>query len=428
MIAFPATAETSRPARGRYAPRGRVEDLAAASAAVVDLDGARPSPDAFTAAIVRELRIRFYQQKSIKSYRCALARFFAWLEAPPHTVTRAGVREYLEHLVDEGLGSSAVSVELSALRTAFDKMCGRCVTLGLESPRRPKRLPQVLSENEIVRLLKAAPSLRDKLLLGLMYATGVRVSEVVRLRLSDLDCDRRTVRVWQGKGRKDRQVMLPQSFEPILRARAVGAPPDAFLFPGTEPGRHLSPRAAQRAMERATAIAGIEKHATCHTLRHSFATHLLESGTDIRFIQKLLGHVRLETTTIYTHVAVLEERRIESPIDRLMTKPGAPGLPAPSPGLAVGRLRIAMQPTGPLAASVALLIDGEGPCARLDGIVARQPRPGWVTIDIPPLEAWEEPLRWLTREQVERVQSPTFYRLIQERITARFLALNSSPA
>ena len=201
--------------------------------------------------------------------------------------------------MDAGVGSSHVDNHLSAIRSAFDKMCGCAVTLGLESPRRPNRLPVVLSQEEIMRLLEAAPSLRDKLLLGLMYATGARVSEAVRLRWRDFDFDRRVVSIWQGKGRVDRQVMLPMSFEPLLRQLSKAFQPRNFVFPGQRPGRYLSPRSAARVMERALKIAGIKKGCGCHSLRHAFATHLFEFGTDIRYIQKLLGHAKLETTTIY---------------------------------------------------------------------------------------------------------------------------------
>src|SRR5262249_23400486 len=154
----------------------------------------------------------------------------------------------------------------------------------------------------------------------LMYATGMRVSEVVRLRWKDIDFDRRSVRVWQGKGRKDRMVMLPESFHPLLLQLAKTATSDAYLFPSREEGRYLSSRTTPRVMHRSLALAKNEKKATCHSLRHAFATHLLENGTDIRFIQKLLGHVRLETTTLYTKVAALPTQQARSPLD-LITSP-----------------------------------------------------------------------------------------------------------
>lgn len=189
-----------RPARGRYAPRASVEDHLAPARAVVQLDRQCPTAVLFIRQIVRELKIRCYKRKTIKTYHNVLAGFLRWFGNQPHLVTQEDVRCFLEVLVDGGASSSWVSIHLSAIRTAFDKMCGRSITLGLETPRRPKRLPVVLSAREVKRLLEAAPSMRDKLLLGLMYATGVRVSEVVRLKWRDVDFDRQCINVWQGKG------------------------------------------------------------------------------------------------------------------------------------------------------------------------------------------------------------------------------------
>ncbi|MBI3180505.1 MAG: tyrosine-type recombinase/integrase [Deltaproteobacteria bacterium] len=317
-IATYLSGEPYRLARGRYAPRPAIEDRMANTPLVVDPDAERPAAAAWIETITRELRIRYYQRKTIKSYRIALRGLLSWTSKPPHAITREDVREYLDLLVQAGTSSSWTGSVLAAIRTAFDKMCGRSVTLGLASPRQPKRLPVVLSTHEVLRLLEAAPTLRDKLLLGFMYATGLRVSEVVRLRWRDLDPDRHTISVWQGKGRKDRQVMLPACYDGLLRELRRSATPDQFLFVGHEPRRHLGPRAAQRAMERAVQLAGIGKQAGCHSLRHSFATHMLENGVDVRFIQRLLGHAKLDTTRLYTYVATLKSERVHSPLDDLL--------------------------------------------------------------------------------------------------------------
>ena len=420
------------PARGRYAPRERVEDYLAPSHAVIDLPRQKPTAADFVRLIVREMKIRFYSQKSIKTYRNDLARLLRWFGNPPHRLTREDVRCYLEFLVDAGASASQVGNHLSAIRAAFDKMCGCAVTLGLQSPRRGKRLPVVLSADEVTRLLQAAPSLRDKLLLGLMYATGMRVSEVCRLKWKDIDFDRRVVNVWEGKGRTDRQVMLPLSFEPLLRELSKTFQPGDYVFPGERTGRHLSPRSAGRAMERAVKIANLGKRATCHSLRHSFATHLFEHGTDIRYIQKLLGHVRLETTTIYTKVAVIRQQQIQSPLDALTGKtracpsPQQIGLPrSPAPvAQPVGRMQILVRrrPGEATVADVELSIFNDDRFIYLEGIVVREPRPGFITMEIPPLEKWEKPMRWLTPEQRERMQSPDFYQLLQTHVTRKYLA------
>ncbi len=261
-----------------------------------------------------------------------------------------------------------------------------------------------------------------------MFATGVRVSEVVRLRWRDVDFDRRCINVWQGKGQSDRQVMLPKSYEPLLRELSAAFAPGDYLFPGSRPGRYLSPRTVRRAMERAVSIAGIAKRATPHSLRHSFATALLESGTDIRFIQKLLGHAKLETTTIYTKVAVFRQRSVESPLDlatglrRQPERQASPVVSRPVGKMTVGLVPCADDQAGVPAARVDLTILTDTRPIRLPGIVVREPRCGWVVLELPPLEAWAEPLRWLTPAERERVESAEFYRLLQEHVTSRFLA------
>jgi integrase/recombinase XerD len=251
--------------------------------------------------------------------------------------------------------------------------------------------------------------------------TGMRVSEVVRLRYRDVDFDRRIINVWQGKGRTDRQVMLPRSFEAALGGLSQAHGPDQFLFIGRRPGRYLSPRTARRAMARAMQIAGIAKAASPHSLRHSFATHLFENHTDIRRIQKLLGHAKLETTTIYTHVAVRSNEAVISPLDVLAK---AKQCLSPKP---VGQMRIKLnlcerKPNEPPSAEAVLEILTQSRPVHLGGIEVREPRPGWVTLEVPPLESWSESLLWLTPPERERIESPQFYQLLQEHLTRKFLA------
>lgn len=410
------------PARGRYAPRQQVEDRIAECCPVIDLPREQPDWRVFLQKIVRELRIRFYQRKTIKNYKRALESFLLWFGGLPHQITREDVREFLELLVDGGASASWVGVHLSAIRTAFDKMCGRQITSGLMSPRRAKRLPVVLSEPEVLRLLEAAPSLRDKLLLGLMYATGLRSSEVARLKWRDFDFDRRTLNVWQGKGRTDRQVMLPECFRPLLWQLSRSFSAEDYVFPGDRPGRHISPRTVSRVMKRAVQLAGIGKLATPHSLRHSFAAHLVQGGTDIRFIQQLLGHVRLETTKIYTRVAVIREKQIQSPLDAITNRRAQPGSAEPSKPVGRMQIELKLRQEEPGTANVRLVIRNQGRNVCLDGIVAREARPGWIALELPPLEHWERPLNWLTQEQRERVESAQFYQLLQEHVARKFLA------
>jgi hypothetical protein len=266
---------------------------------------------------------------------------------------------------------------------------------------------------------------RDKLLLGLMYATGVRVSEVVRLRYRDVDFDRGFIRVVQGKGRRDRDVMLPQSFAPLLQQLRSLHAGEAFLFPSPEnPTRHLNPRTAQRIMHRAVSLAAIVKDATCHSLRHSFATHLLESGTDIRFIQKLLGHLRLETTTLYTKLATLKAERGVSPLDLLTRAPPAELAPPPSqlPPGPVGRMRLEVRYSHDelgRRGDVVIVVRGP-PDVQLDGVVCREPRPGFLSIDVPPLSTWTTRLSFLDDEARERLNDGRFYEALRAHLASRW--------
>ena len=409
--------------RGRYAPRERVEDLYQLTASVVT---GCPTREEFLRLIIRELKIRFYQPKTVKAYRTALRSFLRWFGNFPHRATREDVREYLLYMVDAGAASGTVANHLAAIRTAFDKFCLRNVTFGLAVPRRSKRLPVILSPDEVASILQAAPSLRDKLLLGLMYATGMRVSEVVRVKCKDVDFDRRLINVWQGKGRSDRQVLLPQCYEALLRELAKGFHGRDYVFPGDRPGRHLSPRTAQRVMERAVRIAGIKKHATPHSLRHAFATHSFEDGCDIRRIQKLLGHVRLETTTIYVKVAKPSDPlQMVSPLDKLYHTASTARPQAPRNQ--VGRLRLHFQSQPDeqqrRSAKVTIEVISSNRPVYFTGTRALEVRPGFVTLEIPPLEHWSKPLSLLSSSQRQRFGEPDFYEMVQREIAKRLQSL-----
>ena len=181
----------------------------------------------------------------------------------------------------------------------------------------PRKAPVVLSREEVARLLEAAPGLKYKAALSVAYGAGLRVSEFANLKVSDIDSKRMTLRVEQGKGQRDRYVMLSPQVLELLREWWHAARPPVWLFPGQNPINPVTARQLNRAVTAAKNLAGISKRVSPHTLRHSFATHLLEQGADIRVIQVLLGHAKLETTALYTRVAVSTIRDVESPLDRL---------------------------------------------------------------------------------------------------------------
>ncbi|MFK8115272.1 MAG: tyrosine-type recombinase/integrase [Rubripirellula sp.] len=428
--------------RGRTAPRAPVVDVLQEGRRPSVVSG-RPTMDEFLQAIHKEMRIRGYTQSTCKVYRSQIIGLLRWHGGLPHQVTREDVRDFLFMLSETGSSRSKLRGSLSAIRSIFDDFCCREVTLGLVTPRGEKKRPVVLSQAEVTRMIDGCVRQRDKMLVSLLYATGLRVGEVVRLRWKHVDFDRNCIRVVRGKGRVDRSVMLPSSYHTVLHALCGQSDPEAFLFPGqgARPDRHLSVRTVQRIVSGAAAYAGIAKHVTPHTLRHAFATHLFEAGADIRLIQKLLGHANLETTCIYTHVADRDEKSLTSPLDRL-AKAGSP-----KPATHVGKMRVTLGPpksekqelspmrnetqeesTPKRSVRVEILLE-HGEVVELPGVSAAMPRPGWVEMRIPVLDHWEHALNRLPTAMRERIVQPEFYRRLQACVVRRWsqAASNSGP-
>ncbi len=441
------TGEPYRIARGRHRPESALDYRLTTCHPIVR---GFPSTAEFVRCVQRELKIRYYSKRTIKSYLSALRCFLRWFGNAPHKVTVEHVRCYLEILVDGGASSSWLAINLAAIRTSFDKFCGRDVTLGLETPRKSKRQPVVLSQSEIKRMLCAATCFDDKLLIGIIYAAGLRVSEAARLRWMDLDFDRNTIRVVQGKGNRDRMVMLPKSFRTVLMALSKESGEEnsgekfIFLtrkkFRKGQPGRHISPRTIQRIVRDVARLANVSKQVTPHSLRHAFATHLLENGTDIRFIQKLLGHQRLETTVIYTSVAKLQTLSVPSPVDRLHSdSPSAPvsdvadavfqsdTRQTSSNTKSVGELRISFlnsnQPSGAdiQASRVQVTIVKPNRVELPELSIKRNDR-NWIEMELPTVDTWESSLSGLSAECQDRVCSPEFFELIRQQVASRYLA------
>jgi site-specific recombinase XerD len=189
--------------------------------------------------------------------------------------------------------------------------------------REPRKLPVVLSPEEVARFLEAAPGLKYRAALSVAYGAGLRASEVISLKVSDIDSIRMVIRVEQGKGRKDRYMMLSEHLLALLRAYWKAARPQSWLFPGRDRVTPLSTRQLNRACHFAAQAGGIDKRVSLHTLRHSFATHLLEQKVDIRVIQVLLGHKKLDTTALYSQVATRTIREVKSPLEQLVMTPPA---------------------------------------------------------------------------------------------------------
>lgn len=267
------------------------------------------------ARFAEELLLRGYSPRTRKAYERHVREFLR--SAASASSLPDAIRAHLLNRTTKGHVSRSYHDQLvSALRLFCREVLGRKVDdLPLARPRRERRLPTVLSRDEVARLFRVVRNPKHRAILIVAYSAGLRVSEVVRLRPTDLDRDRKLIHVRRGKGAKDRYTVLADAACRALDAYLDGAAPGRWLFPSVQPSRHLSARSVQKVVERARTVAGIDKRFSVHALRHSFATHLLEAGTDLRFIQELLGHGSARTTQIYTHVSTRELRRIRSPID-----------------------------------------------------------------------------------------------------------------
>jgi len=273
--------------------------------------------------MIEDMTIRKLAPKTQASYIRAVRNFTIFLGRSPDGASAEDLRRYQLHLAASGVASPSLNATVTALRFFFAVTLGRGdVTDRLPFVREPRKLPVVLSSEEVARLLQAAPGLKYRAALSVAYGAGLRASEVISLKVSDIDSTRMVIRVEQGKGRKDRYVMLSAHLLELLRAYWKAARPQGWLFPGQNRVNPLTTRQLNRACHFAAQAAGIDKRVSLHTLRHSFATHLLEQKVDIRVIQVLLGHKKLDTTALYSQVATRTIREVKSPLEHLvMTSP-----------------------------------------------------------------------------------------------------------
>lgn len=261
----------------------------------------------------RVLTLGNYSRATRKSYVGCLRRFFKEYPLEVNEPCKKSIEDFLLCLFENGSSSQTVRSYLQAIQFFYREIIATKVNLRIKTPKRPSRLPVTLTRIEIERVLQTITNEKHRTMIALAYGAGLRVSELTDLRAGSVDFEGGVLYVYQGKGAKDRISLLPESLVPELRRCVAGKCQDDYLFE-SERGGKLSTRSMQKVFERALKSAKIKKPATFHSLRHSFATHILEQGTDLRFIQKLLGHSNIRTTQRYTHVSTASLRAIPSPL------------------------------------------------------------------------------------------------------------------
>jgi integrase/recombinase XerD len=275
--------------------------------------------------MIEDMQVRNLSPVTQRCYVHAVAKFARHFNRSPDRLGLAEIRAYQIHLTTTGISWAGFNVAVCALRFFYGVTLGRtAIVERIPYARKRRQLPVILSADEVARFFAAVPSLKHRTALMAAYAAGLRVSEVVRLTIADIDSRRMLIRVEQGKGGSDRYLMLSPQLLIVLRTYWREARPVHWLFPGQDESRPLDASVLQWACRNARKAARLGKPVTVHTLRHSFATHLLEAGTDIRIIQVLLGHRDLSTTARYTQVAATTIANTVSPFDRLRLEEAGP--------------------------------------------------------------------------------------------------------
>ncbi|MBI4052403.1 MAG: tyrosine-type recombinase/integrase [Candidatus Diapherotrites archaeon] len=270
----------------------------------------------------QELLITGYSKKTMETYTMYVKEFLAFVKKKPETCSREDVVSFLAHKKEKGnAGNATLALVLASLRFFFKEYLKMGIVDEIKRPKKAKHLPTTLSVPEVIALIKAIKKKRNRLIVELLYSSGVRVSECVKMKVADLDLAEKMARVKGGKGNKDRVIILSKDWckkaKKYLEGKKI---PSEFMFSKKSNSKPLSTDTVQRIVKKAAGRAGIQKKVTPHSLRHSFATHLLEGGENIRKIQELLGHSNLSTTQIYTAVSTDQLKKVESPLDKIKIK------------------------------------------------------------------------------------------------------------
>lgn len=266
----------------------------------------------------RELVSRKYSPKTIKAYVRYNEDFLKFVGKSPDDIIDGDIKDYLFHIVEQKkIATSTLNIAINAIKFYYGTILKRKFLYDIKRPRKDKKLPVVLNREEVSKILSSLSNIKHKAILMLIYLAGLRVGEVVKLKVGDIDRERKLIHIRGTKGRKDRYTLLADVALGTLKDYWKEYKPQRWLFLGMKPERCISTRTVQAIFKHARLKAGIMKEVSIHSLRHSFATHLLEQGTDLRYIQELLGHKSSKTTEIYTHVSNKDLRKIQSPIDVL---------------------------------------------------------------------------------------------------------------
>lgn len=261
----------------------------------------------------QELRLRNYSIKTISSYLRCLKDYFDFKKHDVEKVAIENIKQFLLDKQAKKYSPQTVNLYLNAIKFFYREVIKNHQPLGLKFAKRSQKLPVVLSRQEIKELLEAIKNLKHKLMVALAYGAGLRISELVNLKIKDISLEELTIHLKNAKGKKDRITIFPASIKNDLRDVMLVKPADDYVF-ASERGGKLTERAGQKVFENALRKSGIKKDATFHSLRHSFATHLLENGVDVRYVQELLGHSNIRTTQIYTQVTNPTIKNIKSPL------------------------------------------------------------------------------------------------------------------
>ncbi len=269
------------------------------------------------AAIIRETKTRGYSTRTQTIYLSAVNDFFSFCEKHPDAIENEDVKRYLEHACNRGLSAATLNTIMNALRFYFGTILQRRFIYEIPRSKKGTRLPAILSEDEVSRLINDYANIKHRFLIALIYSAGLRVSEAAHLRLCDIDTVRGLIHIRRAKGDKDRYSVFPANLISLFgKYQTLFAPKD-FLFEGRQPYSPITVRTIQHVFAQGVARTGIAKDVSVHSLRHSFATHLLENGVDLRYIQEILGHQSSKTTEVYTHVAKKSIVRIKSPLEKM---------------------------------------------------------------------------------------------------------------